>query len=137
MRGTSLGAPSLVLPALAADEALDSTVLSFLLNCALDEKEKEEERREREEEQRKKEEKPPVPVRSNYLLGEAYRGEGHPLTPSWVPFSTSPLDFPENKQSLFSGFHVAHWSWWALLCRDGRPRERLSLCSGFHVAHCS
>ena len=43
LRGTSLAAPSLAAPQLAANETLDSSALSFLLNCALEEKEKEEE----------------------------------------------------------------------------------------------
>ena len=55
VRGTSLGAPSLAAPQLAANETLDSATLSFLLNRALEEKEKEEEeRRKREEEQVKR-----------------------------------------------------------------------------------
>ena len=57
LRGTSLGAPSLAAPQLAANETLDSSALSFLLNLALEEKEKEEEeRRKKEEEQVKRQE---------------------------------------------------------------------------------
>ena len=57
VRGTSLGAPSLAAPQLAANETLDSAALSFLLNRALEEKEKEEEERvKREEEQVKRQE---------------------------------------------------------------------------------
>ena len=57
MRGTSLAAPSLAAPQLAANDSLDSAALSFLLNRALEEKEKEEEERtKREEEQVKRQE---------------------------------------------------------------------------------
>ena len=57
VRGTSLGAPPLAAPQLAANETLDSAALSFLLNRALEEKEKEEEERvKREEEQVKRQE---------------------------------------------------------------------------------
>ena len=58
MRGTSLGAPSLAAPQPAANETLDSSALSFLLHCAMEEKEteEEEERKKKEEEQAKRHE---------------------------------------------------------------------------------
>ena len=54
-RGTSLGAPSLALPVLAANDTLDSRAVSFLLSRALQKRKEEEvEQRKREVEQRRR-----------------------------------------------------------------------------------
>ena len=55
MRGTSLGAPSLALPVLVANDTLDNKAVSFLLSRALQKRKEEEvERRSREVEQRRR-----------------------------------------------------------------------------------
>ena len=100
VHGTSLGAPSLALPQLAADETLDSTALSYLLSRTLEQKrmKEEEEKRKKEEEQQRilfslRAWKPPRQFAGRLLLlpcaeGRGFterRGRVRPCSVGWLP----------------------------------------------------